>query len=266
MTGEPPLDLDLSRLPPSAPVVDIVYVPLETALLAAARRRGHPRRRWARHAAASGPARVRGLVRRPGAGDPRAARRDRGDLGAAVIVLGLTGSIGMGKSTAAAMLRRLGVPLFDADRAVHRLLAPGGRCRAAVDGRVSWCARPRPAGSIGAARPAGVWRSGGAAAARSNPSSDGAQPRKGGFSIARAPGAKPLVVLDIPLLFETGGERRCDYVLVVSAPALVQRAARVAAAGHDRDPLGRHPASSRCRTARSGGAPILSCRPGRAGT
>jgi dephospho-CoA kinase len=43
-----------------------------------------------------------------------------------VIILGLTGSIGMGKSTAAATLRRLRIPLFDADRVVHRLLAPGG--------------------------------------------------------------------------------------------------------------------------------------------
>jgi len=42
MTGEPPLELDLSRLPLAAPVVDIVYVPLETGLLASARRRGHP--------------------------------------------------------------------------------------------------------------------------------------------------------------------------------------------------------------------------------
>ena len=43
-----------------------------------------------------------------------------------MIILGLTGSIGMGKSTAASMLLRLGIPLFDADRVVHGLLAPGG--------------------------------------------------------------------------------------------------------------------------------------------
>ena len=49
-----------------------------------------------------------------------------------MIVVGLTGSIGMGKSTAAALLRRMRVPLFDADRVVHRLLAPGGAAVAAV--------------------------------------------------------------------------------------------------------------------------------------
>src|SRR5207249_478976 len=83
--------------------------------------------RRSRNAAPSRPPRLRSLVRCAGAGDRRPAPGDPRDVGAgAVIILGLTGSIGMGKSTAAATLRRLGIPLFDADRLVHRLLAPGG--------------------------------------------------------------------------------------------------------------------------------------------
>src|SRR5215831_19051022 len=67
------------------------------------------------------------MVRSIGASDPETAYRNACDVGAsAVIVLGLTGSIGMGKSTTAETLRRLRIPLFDADRVVHRLLAPGG--------------------------------------------------------------------------------------------------------------------------------------------
>src|SRR5262249_44821678 len=88
-----------------------------------------PHRRRARHAIASGTARLRGVVRQPGPGDTRIARcrnDDPGGHGDTVIILGLTGSIGMGKGAAAAMLGRLGVPLFDADAVVHRLLGPGG--------------------------------------------------------------------------------------------------------------------------------------------
>lgn len=135
-------------------------------------------------------------------------------------ILGLTGSIGMGKSTAAEMLRSLGLPVHDADAVVHALLAKGGKAVAAV----------------GKAFPGVV--------------SDGAVDRK-------ALGAKvfgnrtelkrlesilhPLVrkaereflaqcrqerhdvvVLDIPLLYETGGEKRCDGVVVVTAPQFLQ--------------------------------------------
>jgi dephospho-CoA kinase len=139
-----------------------------------------------------------------------------------VIVLGLTGSIGMGKSTAAATLRRLGVPLFDADQVVHRLLAPGGRA----------------VRSVSEAFPGVVTQAGGidrgllghrvfAESAALDRLEAILHPmvaaeEKRFLAICRSR-REPLAVLDIPLLFETGGERRCDYVLVVSAPALVQR-------------------------------------------
>jgi dephospho-CoA kinase len=139
-----------------------------------------------------------------------------------LIILGLTGSIGMGKSTAAEMARQLGVPLFDADRIVHRLLAQGG---AAVQ-------------QVSAAFPGVQTASGGidrgllgqrvfrdpAALERLeqilHPMVATAEKRFLDRARARR---EPLAVLDIPLLFETGGDRRCHYVLVVSAPALVQR-------------------------------------------
>ena len=139
-----------------------------------------------------------------------------------MIVIGLTGSIGMGKSTAAAMLRRLGVPLFDADLVVHRLLAPSGAAVPAVS-----AVFPGIESGIGGidrvllgqrvfTNPAALRR----LEAILHPMVAAEEKRFLAWSRARR---VPLVVLDIPLLFETGAERRCDYVLVVSAPALVQR-------------------------------------------
>jgi dephospho-CoA kinase len=139
-----------------------------------------------------------------------------------LIVLGLTGSIGMGKSTAAAMLRRLGVPLFDADLVVHRLLAPSGAAVSAVS--AAFPGVETEAGGIDRvllgqrvfADPAALRR----LEAILHPMVAAEEIRFLARSRARR---VRLVVLDIPLLFETGAERRCDYVLVVSAPALVQR-------------------------------------------
>ena len=139
-----------------------------------------------------------------------------------MIVLGLTGSIGMGKSTAAAMLRRLGVPLFDADLVVHRLLAPSGAAVSAVS--AAFPGVETEAGGIDRvllgqrvfADPAALRR----LEAILHPMVAAEEIRFLARSRARR---VRLVVLDIPLLFETGAERRCDYVLVVSAPALVQR-------------------------------------------
>ncbi|MDF2970248.1 MAG: dephospho-CoA kinase [Microvirga sp.] len=132
-------------------------------------------------------------------------------------VLGLTGSIGMGKSATADLFRKLGVPVHDADATVHRLY------------------RGRAVPLIGKTFPGTV--------------ADGAVDRtKLGAAVLNSPermkqleaivhplvreeeenflarvSALPIAVLDIPLLFETGGETRCDAALVVTAPAEVQR-------------------------------------------
>jgi dephospho-CoA kinase len=139
-----------------------------------------------------------------------------------LIVLGLTGSIGMGKSTAAAMLRRLGVPLFDADRVVHRLLAPGGTAVQLVSAEFPGV-RSKSSGIDRQLLGQRVFADTAALERLErilHPLVRAAERRFLHHARARR---KRLAVLDIPLLFETGGERRCDYVLVVSAPALVQR-------------------------------------------
>ena len=139
-----------------------------------------------------------------------------------MIILGLTGSIGMGKSEAARAFARLGVPVFEADRVVHGLLAPGGSAVAMVA-----AAFPNAAGGGGINRALLGERVFGDAAALAaledilHPLVRRAEHRF--LACARRRGAA-LAVLDIPLLFETGGERRCDLTAVVSAPAFVQRA------------------------------------------
>jgi dephospho-CoA kinase len=154
---------------------------------------------------------------------PRAARGSSGDLGAsAVIIVGLTGSIGMGKSTAAVMLRRLRIPLFDADQVVHRLLAPGG---AAV--QLVCDAFPGIRTESGAIDRALLGRLVFADAAALDRLERILHPmvaakEKWFLKSARARG-QTFVVLDVPLLFESGTYRRCNYVVVVSAPRLVQR-------------------------------------------
>ena len=137
-----------------------------------------------------------------------------------MIILGLTGSIGMGKTTTASLFAEEGCPVFDADKAVHQLYANGGKAvpliRAVFPDAVKGGAVDRAA--LGAY-------------IRSDPLNLGvlesfihpwvgelrqafleeAQANKAGF-----------VVFDVPLLFETGGDKRVDYTIVVSAPADVQ--------------------------------------------
>jgi dephospho-CoA kinase len=135
------------------------------------------------------------------------------------IVLGLTGSIGMGKSTVAAMFRRLGVPVFDADAAVHALQGPAGRLIAAIE-----AAFPGTTGAAGVDRGLlgeVVMRDKAALAVLErliHPAVAGMQ-----RDFLRRHRSHRLVVLDIPLLFEKGGWRRVDRIAVVSAPAWVQR-------------------------------------------
>lgn len=146
-----------------------------------------------------------------------------------MILLGLTGSIGMGKTETAKMFRRLGIPVYDADAAVHALYAAGGH----------------GVGPIGAAFPAAL-REGAIdreALSREVLEDPDALKRLEGIihplvreqqmvflREADRVGAD-IAVLDVPLLFETGGETRVDYVAVVSAPYEIQRERVLARSG-----------------------------------
>jgi dephospho-CoA kinase len=138
-----------------------------------------------------------------------------------MIVLGLTGSIGMGKTTCGKFFAYLGVPVHEADEAVHRLIGPGGRAVAAVEaafpgvtanGAVDRLALGRRVfGDMKAlARLEGLLHP----LVRADAENFLERQRRLG---------RRLAVLGIPLLFETGAENRCDLVAVVSAPAFIQR-------------------------------------------
>jgi dephospho-CoA kinase len=137
-------------------------------------------------------------------------------------VLCLTGSVGMGKSTAARMLRRLGIPVHDADAEVHRLLGTGGAAVMAVAAAFPGVKRGKAIdratlGRLVFADPAALRR-----LEKILHPLVGQAERK--FLARSRRERQALVVLDIPLLFETEGERRCDGVLVVSAPRAIQLA------------------------------------------
>ena len=141
-------------------------------------------------------------------------------------VLGLTGSIGMGKSATADLFRRFGVPVHDADAAVHALYRgraaplidrafPGTVTDGVVDRRKLAAAVLNDADKLkqleGIVHPL-------------------VREEEENF-LAKASATSPLAVLGIPLLLETGGDRRCDAVLVVTAPPDVQRARVMARPG-----------------------------------
>jgi len=134
-------------------------------------------------------------------------------------ILGLTGSIGMGKSAVAAMFRGLDVPVFDADAAVHELQGPGGACIEPIE-------RSFP----GTTGPGGVDRQKLGAAVFGDPAAlklleaivhpEVAEMRR---TFLADNADAPLIVFDIPLLFEKAGQHGLDAVAVVSAPADMQR-------------------------------------------
>lgn len=150
-------------------------------------------------------------------------------------VLGLTGSIGMGKSTAAAMLRRLGVPVHDADATVHALFAPGGKAVAAVDAAFPGVIKD---GAVDrTALGARVFGDGAALKRLEAIVHPLVRAAERDFLARHRRARTRLVVLDIPLLFETHGESRCDLVAVVSAPAFLQAARVLARPGMTRQRL-----------------------------
>ena len=142
-------------------------------------------------------------------------------------ILGLTGSVGMGKSTVASMFATLGVPVFDADAIVHHLQGPGGLLVEPIED-----AFPGTTGPAGVDRAELGRRVFGdpAALARLEALVHPAVRRERESFLIEHVGA-PLVVFDIPLLFEKGGFEDVDAVLVVSAPPEVQRARVLARPG-----------------------------------
>ncbi len=141
-----------------------------------------------------------------------------------MVILGLTGSIGMGKTAAARALRRCGAAVFDADAEVHRLIGPGGAAVAVVEAAFPGCV-VEGRGGRRVDRAALAERVFGDADATArleavlHPRVREAEDR---FLRRAAAAGRRLAVLDVPLMFETGGDRRCDAVAVVTAPAFVQ--------------------------------------------
>ncbi len=138
-----------------------------------------------------------------------------------MVILGLTGSIGMGKTTAAKTFRLLGVPVHDADACIHQMMEPGG-------GAVGDVLAAFPGVELGGA----IDRQALGAIVFKDDSKlkqlEGilhplVRKKKDNFLSVAARRGEKLVVLDIPLLLETGGEKQCDGVVVVSAPPAIQK-------------------------------------------
>ena len=146
-------------------------------------------------------------------------------------ILGLTGSIGMGKSAVAAMFHGLGVPVFDADAAVHHLQGPDGELLAAIEAEFPGTTGPE---GVDRARLGSEVFGRSEALARLEAIVHPAVAAMRAAFLSRH-AAAPLVVFDIPLLFEKSGASQVDAVLVVSASAEAQRARVLARPGMSAD-------------------------------
>ena len=134
-------------------------------------------------------------------------------------IYGLTGSIGMGKSAVATMLRREGVPVFDADAEVHRLQGPKGKLLPAIEARF-----PGTTGPMGVDRPKlGTAVFGHPQELKALEAIVHPAVKKERMAFLRRHRARAFVVLDIPLLYEKHGHRKLAGVIVVTAPAWKQR-------------------------------------------
>ena len=136
-----------------------------------------------------------------------------------MMTLAITGSIGMGKSTVAAMFAEAGIPTFDADAAVRRMQGPGGRLVPQIESRFP-----------GTTRDGAVDREALSSAVLADPDELAAleaivhpaiHHERTRFIVEH--GDAPALLFDIPLLFETGGDAAFDKVIVVSAPPAMQR-------------------------------------------
>jgi dephospho-CoA kinase len=150
-----------------------------------------------------------------------------------MIKIGLTGSIGMGKSAVSAMFSHEGVPVFDADAEVHKLQGPSGALVPRIEARFP-----------GTTGPAGVDRQKLGSLVLGNPLELRALERIIHPAVYRARQiflkrhrARALVVLDIPLLFEKGGSHQVDVIIVVSAPLWIQAKRVLSRAGMTRPRL-----------------------------
>ncbi|MDE1900685.1 MAG: dephospho-CoA kinase [Alphaproteobacteria bacterium] len=146
-----------------------------------------------------------------------------------MLIIGLTGSIGMGKSTAAGILKKMGYPIYDADKAVHALLKKDGDAVAPIAGIFPEALKKNAIDR----KILGRAVFGDAQKLRRlerilHPLIRKAE--RAFLKNARARKARA-AILEIPLLFETGGEKRCDVTMCVTAPRAIQRA-RVMARPH----------------------------------